>query len=103
MSIRDALSRKRRRLMLWFLLGLACCAAGFVAARFEPWFAVVSIAGFIFMFLIVLLLNFAIRCPACGGNVGYAITWPTTWDMSVSEKVRFCPFCGVSMDKEIKS
>ena len=82
--------------------GLLCFAGGVILGDRTVWFMVVGMIGFFSMFTLVFALLFAIRCPCCGSNLGYAIQWPAKWDYSVSEKIQFCPFCGVSMDEEMK-
>lgn len=48
----------------------------------------------LFMFMCFYSI-FGIRCPKCKGVLGYAITWPLGKWLNISEKIKFCPFCGV--------
>ena len=101
--IRDKISRKRRSLMLLMLPGIVCFAGGMILGeQTAGLFLAVGLAGFFCMFAVVLLMLFAIRCPRCGGNLGYAVAWPTTWNYSVSPEIRFCQFCGVDLDTDMK-
>ena len=102
-TIRDRLTKKRKRLMLWMIPGYFCFVVGMPATNITPWFLILGLAGVAFVFVISLILIFGIRCPNCGGNLSYALTWPATWDFSVSKKIKFCPFCGVSLDKEFEN
>jgi len=62
---------------------------------------VTVLLGFISAMVYVLGLLFYVRCPSCKGNLGYALSWPVTWVLSVSKEIKFCQFCGTSLDKEI--
>jgi len=64
-------------------------------------FAIIGMIGFAVAIGCVVVMMFWVRCPSCGGNPGYALSWPATWDLSVSKRIRFCQFCGLDLDKEI--
>ena len=101
-NIRDSISRKRRRLFFLLIPSFLCFVGGMILAERTSWLLIVGFLGFCSMLALVFAMLFAIRCPNCGGNLGYAVAWPATWDYSVSPNVRFCPFCGISMDKDIQ-
>ena len=101
-TIRDELSRKRKRLFLGILAAFVCYAAGMIATEISKWFLILGLGGFSAALAFVLCLMFVVRCPSCGGNLGYALCWPSKWNYSVSEKIKFCQFCGVSFDKEME-
>ena len=63
---------------------------------------IVGVIGFFSMFVLIFVVPFTIRCPNCGGNLSFAVEWPATWNYSVSDKIRFCQFCGVDLDKDMK-
>jgi len=50
----------------------------------------------------VLFMLFGLRCPNCKNNLGYTIQYPSAF-WKVSDKLKFCPFCGVELDKEIEA
>jgi hypothetical protein len=66
-------------------------------------FIIVGFIGFAGAGIAVLGLLFWLRCPSCGENLGYALSWPMTWNLSISKRIRFCQFCGVNLDKEVQS
>jgi len=66
-------------------------------------FFVFGFIGFIVAMGLTVSLLFFVRCPSCKNNLGYALSWPTTWDLKVSDKIKFCQFCGVNLDKEIET
>jgi len=102
-TIRDEFSRKRKRLFLGVLGAFVCYAIGMSAAGTSKWFLILGLEGLFTALALVLCLVFVVRCPSCGGSLGYALSWPFKWDYSVSEKIKFCQFCGVSLDKEIEA
>ena len=78
-------------------------AVGMTLGTENKAFIAFGLIGFIAAMGCTLGLLFFVRCPSCGGNLGYALSWPTTLDLSVSKKIKFCQFCGISLDKEIET
>jgi hypothetical protein len=101
-TIRAKLSRKRRRLYFAMLAAFVVFALGMTAGMKMIAFMFVGVVGFAAAMVCVAAMMFWVRCPACGGNLGYALSVPVTWDFSVSKKIRFCQFCGVDLDKEVE-
>jgi hypothetical protein len=103
MRIRDQLARKKRiifmmALICWLVFGIA----GFMESQSKqsgfPPFIFVAFLGFLACVLFVL---FGLRCPNCRNNLGYTIQWPASF-WGISDKLKYCPFCGVELDKEIE-
>ena len=50
-------------------------------------------------FIVIIFVNFGIRCPKCNGNlgitIGHALFSPFT-----KHKPHYCPFCGISLDED---
>jgi len=40
-----------------------------------------------------------IRCPNCHGPLCHALNWPPKGLFGISPRIRFCLFCGVSLEK----
>ena len=100
MTLRDALTKKKRRAVLIAYAGMGVFAFGMaVSAGQLPWVAV-GIAGFVTSAAAILYLMFFLKCPACGGRIGYAISYPGG-PFSVSRKIRYCPFCSASLDSDV--
>lgn len=103
MRIRDHLAKKRR---IFFLAAFICWlvfgVAGFMGFQSKPNELLplvgIAFAGFIGC---VLFMLFGLRCPNCNNNLGYTIQWPASF-WGISEKLKFCPFCGVELVKEMK-
>lgn len=102
-TIRQSVNSKRRQMILLIVCALLCLAAGIILAKIMSWlFAILAVAAFFIAYLFILVLYFDTRCPKCNGNIGYALAWPPTWNMSVSKSIKYCPFCGVSLDEKIE-
>ena len=101
-TIRYTVNRKRKQLVLLILCAFLCFAAGVVMAKAISWlFSILALAAVVCAYIFILVLYFDVRCPRCNGNIGYTVAWPPTWNMSVSNKIKYCPFCGVSLDAKI--
>lgn len=101
MTIRDALTRKKRNATVIAYAGLVIFALGMAISAGEgPWL-VVGVIGFALFCAGTLYLFFFLKCPACGGRIGYTVSYPSG-PFSVSRKIRYCPFCGVSLDSEVE-
>ena len=59
--------------------------------------------GFIPFMGAVLYMNFAVRCPKCGGNLGLTIAhFISVGSFGLSKhQASYCPFCGTQIDEEI--
>jgi hypothetical protein len=72
------------------------------------WFWVLLIAGGFIMVIANSVLWFKLSCPLCGGNLGGAVnwidssSWKPNWKAEIPERIKFCQYCGVSLDKEIE-
>jgi hypothetical protein len=103
MRIRDYLAKKRRFVFLAaFICWLAFGIAGFIGSQSKqaglPPLVLFAFAG---LMGCVLFMLFGLRCPNCKNNLGYTIQWPATF-WRISDKLKFCPFCGVELDKDMK-
>ena len=92
MTIRERISRRKRKAGLAAYGGFALFALGlFLDGSGRTWL-IVAIPGIVVFVGATLYLQFFVRCPACGGAIG---------SLSVSRKIRFCPFCGINLDSEL--
>ena len=101
MTLRDALTRQKRKATVVAYAGFAVFALSMaVGAGERPWL-VAGMVGFVLFGAGILYLLFFLKCPACGGRIGYTVSYPSAI-FSVSRKIRYCPFCGVSLDSEVE-
>ncbi len=94
MTIRKALEKKRR---VGFVLAVLCLFL-FVGARFtgshSKGLSPLILIFFIGYMVCVIFQLFGLRCPKCKNNLGGTLRSSLT--------IKLCPFCGVSLDEEIK-
>jgi hypothetical protein len=101
MTIRERLNR---RIVPTYVVMLACfvlfVAGGLGATAFPLLIGLVfvSFAGF---GACTLFLHFGVRCPKCHERIAGLVFLPRGGYFRLSKAVRFCPFCGVSMDSEV--
>jgi hypothetical protein len=100
MTIRSRLEAIRRNTMIVSMVAWLLFAGGMAATAVDSRFLVVVILAFFAFMGAVLFSLFGIRCPKCRGALGYALQWPPKW-FGISEKIRFCLFCGVELDAEL--
>ncbi len=103
MRIRDHLAKKRRVVFLTaFICWLAFGIAGFIGSQSkQAGLPPLMLLAFVGLMGCVLFMLFGLRCPNCKNNLGYTIQWPATF-WRISDKLKFCPFCGVELDKDMK-
>ena len=101
MKIREIINTQKRRAVLAMFLGMAAFAVCLViSAVYKVMFSVAFI-GFAIAMGAITFLEFGLRCPHCRGRIGYALNYPGN-PLAISSKIRFCPFCGVSLDSSLK-
>jgi hypothetical protein len=106
-TIRTKLSRKRRKLVFTMLFGFLILVAGMIGIIVNEWFWILFIAGGLIIVYANSVLWFIFPCPVCGANLGGAINtpvrwWKIEWKLGISDQIKFCQCCGVSLDKEIE-
>lgn len=104
MKIRDKLNKTRKIIYLVGFLSWVLFAASiiFSATKKNSSFEIIILIPFALFMLSCLYLFCGIRCPKCKGALGYAICWPYGKWLNISEKIKFCPFCGIELDSEIE-
>ncbi|MFH1092749.1 MAG: hypothetical protein V1739_01180 [Candidatus Omnitrophota bacterium] len=105
MKIREKLNKIRNTIYLlgflsWLLLTLAASLV-FSKTQHNNSFPIVILIPFALFMIMCFYAIFGIRCPQCRGILGYAVSWPMGKWLNISEKIKFCPFCGVNLDSEI--
>jgi len=107
-TIRTRLSSKRRKLVITMMFGGLILFAGMIATALSQWYWVLIVVGGLIIMIPNFILWFKMPCPSCGGNLGHAInwvdwsTWKPNWKVAIPECIKFCQYCGVSLDKEIE-
>ena len=98
-TVREFVAKRKRRAGIVAYAGLAMLMIGVLLGEGHPWLAII-IPGFAVFLGANVYLLFFLRCPRCGGNIGYPVSG-ISGPFSVSRKVRFCPFCGVALDADL--
>jgi ammonia channel protein AmtB len=101
MTIRDEMRRKKRRLLIITWSGIALFILGILLSEKLGSTPLIPFVGFaVFCVSITLYGYWAMRCPHCKGNLGHFLYYGPPF--SVSNKVKYCPFCGVDIDMELE-
>jgi|SRR5437016_1552392 len=99
MTIREVLNRRKRIAAVIMYTGLALfVAVGILSMRNEKLATLIPLAMVPFMGALLYIL-YGMRCPRCRGWIASIIAYGGS-PFSVSRKLRFCPFCGVSLDDQ---
>jgi hypothetical protein len=99
-TMRDRLNRRMRMAGRLMYVGSLLFMAGILggAALVGQPLLVISLSGFVVAFISAWVLQAVLlRCSRCRGNLG-PLCMSSGW-LAVNDRVRFCPFCGVSIDE----
>ncbi len=102
MTIRDHLGGRRRiAFIALFVCWLAIAYYGITASKGGnhelPLLVFLPIVGFAGC---VLFMVFGLRCPNCKNNLGYTLSAPSM-GLGISNKLKYCPYCGVKLDTDM--
>jgi hypothetical protein len=98
MTIREKITNQKRKVDIFLYAGAIAIIPGFIVQNLFT--TVFAFIGFV-VFMGCLIFGYrSIRCPSCQGRIGYAIG--SSVPFIVSPKIRHCPFCGISIDTDIK-
>jgi hypothetical protein len=100
MTIRETLSLRKRRFVIFSYVGMAIFVPAMILTQeFEP-IIIIGIGGFVLAFVSLFILFFNTPCPKCKGNLGRTIIH-IGGPFSVPNKIKYCPFCGVNLDSSV--
>jgi len=100
MTIRTQLNAKRKKLSILMIISFVIFAVGFGFIEIHYSFKILAFFAFI-GFIVEVFLLFNMQCPKCGGKIG--CTWySSAIDFSLSNQIKYCPFCGVELDSELE-
>jgi hypothetical protein len=101
MTIRSQISRKKRRALTSGYSGMALFFLGIILLHESGWPLILMVIGFGVAAVSLLYAFWRIRCPNCKGNIGFVAMYYGT-PFSLSKRIKFCPFCGIDIDIELK-
>jgi len=80
---------------------MAVFVAGTLLSNIDRTLLILGIIGFAGVFITLIYAYYkGIRCPKCENAWGF-LAMQTGGPFSLSKKLRFCPFCGVSLDSDL--
>ena len=103
------MDNKIKKIGLVVLSGLGVFALGAVYTIWRGYGTppIISFVGFGAAFIAIFYAQIGIKCPSCRNSWGY-IAMYKGFEFSnpfkifrISKKIRYCPFCGIDIDKEI--
>jgi hypothetical protein len=99
-TIRQTLTRTKRRIFIVVYTGFAIFAGGIVLGIAKigaphP----ICLVGFVIVFVAMLLAYFILRCPRCHTNLGIFLV-QSGHPFGLQKNFRYCPYCGVDIDSE---
>lgn len=100
MTHREHFNRRKRVFLAWFLAALALgIAAGGLAVQLQwDWLFLVSYLCVAALFVVLYVaVMFGVRCPSCNGQWGWIAIYSGS-PTSIRRGLKFCPYCGVSLD-----
>ncbi len=103
------MDNKLRKIGLVVIAGLGVFALGLLYTiwrgdRNPP---IIPFVGFGVALIAIFYAQFAVKCPSCRSNWGYIALYKgfefsnPFKIFSISKKIRYCPFCGIDIDKDI--
>ncbi len=102
MTVRDHLKRQKRISLLVFYGGSVFGGLLLLlATQAFHWLLVPAIIVFVLASLGCAYAVHGVRCPLCHARVAHVLLAP--YPFMSPHAVRFCPFCGVSMDAEVEA
>ena len=80
--------------------GLAFFVLGMILSDKSTTLPILPFIGFAIFFLSLLYVFWGIRCPQCARRLTPITSYGGPF--SVSKKIKYCPFCGIDIDSELK-
>ena len=99
MNVRSVTNKGKRRLSLVAYLGVALFFVGILLSPINRNMFTLALIGFGLTLVAVVYAFFAIPCPRCRTAWGYVAMYSGGL-LSISKKIKFCPYCGVDIDSD---
>ena len=103
MNIRDHLNRRLIPIYAFMIGCFILFGAGGALAAQVHWSLILVIVGFVGFGACIFYLHYGIRCPKCRNPLGPLALLPKGGYFRLSERICFCPFCGISLDGEVEN
>jgi hypothetical protein len=100
MRTRQCVNRALRRGFFGTIIGFAVMVGGVIASDSHPAFIVVVIIGFALAGASIVYLSFGGRCIHCQRPLSRLFAGSSS-PFNISRDLRFCPYCGRSLDDDV--
>ena len=106
MTIRQMIDEKLRKIMIVILSGIIISISGIVfnAVTDVKIASMIFLVGFGIVIFALFYAYFFMYCPNCNAVIGYVVMYKVpfmrTSILTMSKAVKYCPFCGISLDAE---
>ncbi len=101
MKARDFINRRITPIMILMLACVVAFAAIVFVAADTPSLAFLPLVPFVALGACIVYLHYGVRCSSCRGQLFPLAYLPRGGYFRISAAVRFCPFCGLSLDAEV--
>jgi hypothetical protein len=101
LKIREMINNQKRKAVITAASGMGLFSASLLISTFHKGMFSIAAIGFIIAIGGILFLQFGLSCPRCRGRIGDVVN-NSLGPFTLSPKIRFCPFCGVALDSDIK-
>jgi hypothetical protein len=99
MTIRTEINKKTRKSMIIGYLGFAIFASSLIISNKADNILFITGIGFAIFLVSILYTLFGIKCIKCNKSIGYITNYSGN-PFAISNKIQYCPFCGVNIDTE---
>jgi hypothetical protein len=100
MTIRSEISNKKRKGMIIAYSGLAFSVLAIIFSDKSTSLPILPFIGLAVFLLSLIYVFRAMRCPRCRHYLLPIMSYGSPF--SVSKKIKYCPFCGIDIDSELK-
>ena len=101
LKIREIIDTQKRKATIAVFSGMAIFTISLFMSSAYAVMSYMALIGFATAMGAITFLEFGLSCPHCRARIGCALNYPGR-PLAVSSKIRFCPFCGVSLDSGIR-
>jgi hypothetical protein len=105
MIIRDHINKLKRKYFLWLIVSYILLIFFLALEVINNSLFYVGLIGTIIclitFFICLYFIYVGIRCLQCNNGLG-SIVFTFSKNLSLSQKIQFCPYCGINLDTDIK-
>lgn len=103
MTIRDRLNRRIYPVSMIAMASAFVFGWSVTAMRSAPAWEIGALISLLALIACHLFVRFGVRCPRCTKAIGYLVYLAYGGYSKLSKHLRFCPFCGTSLEAEAET